>query len=190
MVNKYATIPDLNTNEMKQYALQQLIKAPLRIQKLLSALSSSNIDGIKMNNISTLYLTQQQRDIFDNEGFLTISNIISLQLIDELKKYISLKLQSENMFSEYSYLTFHGPKYNIGLVTKYGWTKIDYLGPIQQILSSIPGIYRVACEYLGTNRLLANGYEYKVCHPREENGSEFEFVHAGNCNFLKLNLII
>ena len=78
------------------------------------------------------------------------------------------------MDSDGSYLTYGGPKHTIGLVTKYGWT-----GPVQQALF-VPGIYKIACELLGTNQLTVNGYEYKMLYPRKKNTSKvFEFLHAG-----------
>jgi len=182
-------IPPLGSQEMREYARSNLRNAPERIQNLLHVLPLSQTGGIDMTQVKPLYVTDEYKQSLEDKGFVTIPNIINLQLIEEAKRYISLKMRSEHIDSQ-AYLIYSGPQHTVGLVMKHGWTKIDYAGPIQQMFAAIPGVYRVAVELYGDDRLVVNFYEYKVCHPRYYRPGELlEFLHA-DLNFKELlNLI-
>jgi len=137
---------------------------------------------------SPMFITQQVRKVLDSDGFVVIPNVIRTELIEELKRYVILKMESEGVFDSSAYLEVGGPRHTIGLVTKYGWTKLDYTGPFQHILASDTGIYLLTCELLGATRLVPNFYEYKVSHPstvKRKAGTKFEFIHVDG-NYQKL----
>jgi len=135
-----------------------------------------------------MFITQQIRKVLECDGFVVIPNVIRSELIEELKRYVVLKMESEGVFNSSAYLEVGGPRHTIGLVTKYGWTKLDYTGPFQHILASDAAIYLLTCELLGATRLVPNFYEYKVSHPsnvKRKAGTKFEFIHVDG-NYQKL----
>jgi len=173
--------PELDTEEFKRFAIDtlQASKAPMRIKNLLGKVlppSVNSIGGVNMSTISPLYMTEDNRKTLQEHGYVIVPDVIHQKTIKELKKYLELKLGSEHIDSE-SYLVLGGAGGTNGLINKHGWFKIDYAGPLQQILSSLTSVYMCAAETLGYSRLMVNFYETKANASREGLGKGVEFIH-------------
>jgi hypothetical protein len=92
-----------------------------------------------------------------------------------------IKERSEGIDAK-AYDTLSGCNYSFGVVTMQGWNKHDYVGMLQQAMTSSPNLIRCASELYGTSRLQPNFYEYKYSfgRPDENDGKVFEFFHAGS----------
>jgi len=159
---------------------------PAQIHALFNASSLSFHNSLNVST-SPIFINSGIRETLNRDGFVVVPNVVTNELIQQLKRYVMLKMESEGVFDSSAYLEVGGPRHTIGLVTKYGWTKLDYVGPFQQILSSDAAIYLLICELLGATRLVPNFYEYKVSHPMsaKRKGNKFEFIHV-DANYKKL----
>jgi len=183
----------LSKSSTKQSKLESILSNVPKNVKTLLAHIPIHSRGIDLSKVPPLYMTEEQRHILMQQGFVTIPNVINLDLIEELKRYILLKYRSEKI-DQQSYLYLCKAGNNLGLISQHGWTKIEFNGPVQQLLSAVPALYLCMAELLGHTRLMTNLYEYKVCfsrgckrsHNSENKIPKFEFTHVdGNLKLLR-----
>jgi hypothetical protein len=177
---KTIQLPALHSVEMMEYAKQHLQHMPERLKCLFNFQSTRSISkALDLHNREPIFITPEVQAKLNDEGFVIIRNVIDQNLLQEVLRYINLKQHSECIDAS-AYLHLCGPRHTVGLVTKHGWTKFDYNGPVQQLITAVPNLYVCACELLGTTRLCTNFYEYKYNYPRENDTSntKFEFLHT------------
>jgi hypothetical protein len=109
-----------------------------------------------------------------------VKGVFDEEFLAEASRYCHLKQCGEGL-DERSYETLSGHRWSPGLLTKQGWTKHDYAGLMQQVMSSSPSLFLCASELYGTSRLCTNLYEYKYSFGRPDlnTSNMFEFFHAG-----------
>jgi hypothetical protein len=159
---------------------------PTHIQNLVAnyPYTKESVGGFDISK-QPLFVTPTVRKALREDGLAVIHNILPDVVLKELRRYVTLKMESEGILDPQAYLVMGGPRHTVGLVTKFGWLKLDYAGPIQQILAADPALYVLMCELYGLSRLMVNHYEYKVSYPRRNTGGKFydgvqyEFMHAG-----------
>ena len=141
--------------------------------------NSTGINPLKEFS-NRIYLTEEAQEELKIKGWTVIKQVLDIDILAEIIDYIELKQESESILKD-AYLSLSRAAHNVGLVTKEGWTKFDYAGRVQQILSIDPNLYTLAAELYQTTRLTTNFYEYKYNYGREESCRKncFEFVHAG-----------
>jgi len=182
-------LPPLGTSEMHHFALEQMQSAPANIQKLLRhvPIKLYDVGGVDVSS-NPVFVTHKHRQELNTRGFTIIPSVLSDDMVNELQHYIELKAKSERM-DRNAYEHLCKCRGNTGLVLKHGWTKYDYAGPLQQIVTAIPSVYRCASEALRFSRIIANLYEYKHCHSREELSAKIrEFLHI-DVNLIMMMLL-
>jgi len=173
----YSThLPDLDSEEMREYAKRQLKTAPSWIQNWLKAKGFAT--GLHLDGYEPHFITAAIRKELKENGFAVIKGVFDIVVLNEARRYIEIKQKSEQI-NESSYEKLCRKNFAVGLVTKNGWTKTDYAGYAQQVVTASPNLYKCVSELYGTTRLLPNFYEYKYNYGRSDNnGNEPEFTHS------------
>jgi len=179
----FMDLPDLDSEAMRKYSLRQLQNAPSWIRDWLD--SKGFAAGLKLDGYPPHFITKDVRKELQQNGFAVIKGVFDLSLLKEATRYIEIKQRSERIDIR-SYEKLCRQRHTVGLVTKNGWTKTDYVGYAQQVITASPNLYTCLSELYGTSRLFPNLYEYKYNFGRSSNANdEFEFVHA-DVNYSKL----
>lgn len=125
------------------------------------------VPGLDLTAREPIFITASARIELQTQGFTVIKNALDKKLLAEVVRFIHLKQQSEGVDSQaYRHLSKH--RHAVGLVTKNGWTKFDYVGPVQEIITGLPNLYTCMSELYGTSRLCPNFYEYKYNYGRSK----------------------
>lgn len=172
----FSDLPPLNSKEMHDYSKEQLRNAPSWIRNWLEAKGFAA--GLNLDDFEPHFITADIRKELQENGFAVIKGVFDIDLLKEATRYIQIKQRSERI-GQYSYRKLCRKRYAVGLVTKNGWTKTDYAGYAQQVITTSPNLYKCLSELYGTSRLFPNLYEYKYNYGRSSNnGKHFEFVHS------------
>jgi hypothetical protein len=141
--------------------------------------------GLNLDGYQPHFITADVRKELQENGFAVIKGVFNMDLLKEATRSIEIKQRSEQI-DRLSYKKLCRKRHAVGLVTKNGWTKTDYVGYAQQVITASPNLYKCLSELYGTTRLFPNFYEYKYNYGRSSNdGDKFEFIHA-DVNYAQL----
>jgi len=180
-------LPPLGSEEMKTYAKEQLRAVPDHIQHLLDHDFSKSLSDFSLP--SPIFVTNGIRQALQQRGYAVIHKVFSETQISELLRYINILQESEGI-TENSYKDLSALHNTVQASTKQGWTKYEYDGPVQQIVSADANLYTILSELHGTDCFHVNFYEFKYNFGRPEQRTatdlvNFEFLHT-DTNYKKL----